>query len=260
MFTWADTWGGTANDSGNSVAIDGLGNAYVVGAFRGTVDFDPGSGVHNHTSKDDSLDVYLSKFDSAGDYVWTVTVGGSETDISKSVVVDDSGTAYVAGHYLGSFDFDPGPEVDIHTSNGFEDVFLTKFDSSGIFAWARTWGGISQDRGFSVALDGSANVYLAGDYTGTVDFNPGAGDYIIESNGYKDIFLSKFDSDGNFILTHALGGPNYDFGHSVVLDTNGNAYITGAFQLTVDFDPEGSSDYHTSNGDSDAFTWKCPTG
>ena len=82
--------------------------------------------------------------------------------------------------------------------------FLSKFDSSGNFKWARTWGGVFGRRHDDVAVDESDNAYVTGDFNGTIDFDPGSGIDNHSSNGGDDAFLSKFDSSGNF-SGHALG-------------------------------------------------------
>ena len=112
--------------------------------------------------------------------------------------VDGSGNAYVTGKFLGTVDFDPSPEVDEHTSNGHDDIFLCKFYPSGDLQWAHTWGGSGWDIGLSVAADGSGNGYVTGWFVGPVDFNPGPGVDEHTSNGYKNAFLSKFPPDGDW--------------------------------------------------------------
>jgi len=256
-FLWAKTWGGSNNDGSSGVALDSSGNVYVTGGFRDTVDFNPAAvGEDNHTSNGNH-DVFLSRFDSSGNFIWAKTWGGSNYDVGMEVALDGSGNVYTTGEFEGTVDFDPAAAgEDNHTSNGLYDVFLSKFDSSGNFLWAKTWGGSNYDVGSGVALDGPGNVYVTGSFRDTVDFDPGPGiDYHI-SNDLNDIFLSEFDSSGNFIWAKTWGGSNYDGGSGVALDSSGNVYVTGSFQDTVDFDPGPGVDNHISNGDGDVFLSK----
>ncbi len=256
---WARTWGGSfEREWGRGVAVDGSGNGYVTGVFKGTVDFDPGSGVDNHTSNG-YIDVFLSKFDSSGAFKWARTWGGSYNDWGHGVACDGSGNVYVTCAFHGTVDFDPGSGVDNHTSNGEDDVFLSRFDSSGSFKWVRTWGGSDEyyrDEGYGVAVDGSGSVYVTGYFYGTVDFDPGSGVDNHASNGEYDVFLSKFDSSGAFNWARTWGGSEYDLGHGVAVDGSGNAYVTGEFFGSVDFDPGSGVDNHTSYGGRYVFLSK----
>jgi hypothetical protein len=94
-------------------------------------------------------------------------------------------------------DFDPGGGLDNHTSNGSADAFLSKFDSSGNFKWAHTWGGSNIDQGFGVVADGNGNAYATGQFQGIVDFDPGSG-VDDHSNGDYGIFLNRFKPDGSW--------------------------------------------------------------
>ncbi len=246
---WARTWGGSENDHGFGVVVDGTGNIYVTGDFTRTVDFDPGGG-DMHTSNGE-LDISLSKFDSLGNFEWARTWGGSDNDRSQGVAVDSSGNVYVTGWFNGTVDFDPDGG-DVHTSNGLWDVFLSKFDSSGSFEWARTWGGAGSDGGCGIAVDDYGNVYITGRFNKTVDFDPDGGD---PHTGSYDVFLSKFDSSGNFEWAQTWGGSEFDSGYEAAVDSSGNIYVTGVFYGTTDFDPDGGNP-HTSNGYADAFLSK----
>ncbi len=254
-FLWARTWGGTGGDDGYSVAADASGSAYVTGNFEGAVDFDPGPGLDSRTSNG-YFDAFLSKFDSSGNFLWAHTWGGSIEDSGHSVAADASGNVYVAGYAGSTVDFDPGPGVDNHTSNGDHDASLSKFDSGGMFLWARTWGATGPDVGYSVTADASANVYVAGYFESTVDFDSGPGVDDHTSNGFNDASLSEFDSDGDFIWARTWGGTNDDRGVSVIADASGNVCATGYFQDTADLDPGLDVDNHTSNGDYDVFLSK----
>jgi len=256
-FQWARTWGGNNDDSGQGVAADSSGYVYVTGGFYLIVYLDPG-GSDMYTSNG-SKDAYLSKFDSSGEFVWGRTWGGSGYEQGSGVATDGSGNVYVAGYFRETVDFNPSGG-DPHTSNGERDIFLSKFDSSGDFQWAQTWGGSSSDRGWGIAADDSGNVCVTGDFSKTVDFDPGGGDPHT-SNGSFDVFLSKFDSYGNFEWARSWGGPDYDFGWGVAADDYGCIYTTGYFAETIDFAPTDppcneEPDEHTSNGGGDAFLTK----
>jgi hypothetical protein len=255
-FIWARTWGGTADDFGYGVAVDGSGNVYVTGAFPDIlVDFDPGAGVDNHTSNG-FYDVFLSSFDSSGNFKWAGTWGAADYDYGYGVAADGSGNAYVTGYFSDTVDFDPGNGVDNHTSIASIDIFLSKFDSSGNYQWARTWGGNGGDSGLGLAVDGSGNAYATGLFQGTVDFDPGGGVDNHTDNGSWDAFLSKFDSSGNFTWARTWGGSGDDRSFGVALDGSGEVYTTGVFSDTVDFDPGSGVDSHTSNGSWDIFLSK----
>ena len=251
---WARTWGGSDGDAATGVAVDGSGNSYVTGQFAGAVDFDPGSGVDSHTSNGGS-DIFLTKFDPAGNFMWARTWGGSNQDSGEDVVVDKYANVYVTGYFDGTVDFDPGGGVDNHDGDG---AFLSKFDPSGNFIRARTWVG---GYGRGVAVDKSANVYVTGVFEGTVDFDPGIGVDSHTSNGWTDVFLSYFDSSGNFQWAVTWGGIEWDSCYNVAVDPYNCAYVVGDYKGTVDFDPGGGVDSRTSNGDLDAFLSKIePTG
>jgi len=253
-FEWARTWGDTEQEKGCGIAVDGSGNLYVAGIFQGTVDFDPGPGVDNHTAN--LVDIFLARFDSSGSFEWARTWGDTLEWERIGVASDESGNAYVTGSFFGTVDFDPGSAVDNRTSNGSIDIFLSKFDSSGSFQWARTWGGDEWDYGWGLAVDGPGNAYVTGSFRLTVDFDPGPGVDEHTSNGSDDAFLSKFDSSGDFMWASTWGGTDYEAGYSIAVDGSGNVCAMGDFRDTVDFDPGPGTDDHTSNGSEDIFLSK----
>ncbi len=259
-FQWARTWGtGGSNslDRGHGVALDSAGDVYVTGQFTYVVDFDPGPGVEEHPSNG-NLDVFLSKFNSDGGFQWARTWGGISSDEGGAVAVDSSGYAYVTGHFRDTVNFDPGSGVEECATNGFEDVFLSKFDSSGAFQWVRTWGGSSEDIGYAVAVDGSGYLCVAGSFRDIVDFDPGPGIEEHISIDDEDVFLSKLDSEGSLVWARTWGGLSRDEAFAVAADVLGAIYVGGVFKKDIDFDPGPGIDYHVSNGNTDAFLSKFP--
>jgi hypothetical protein len=235
--TTVSVFGGTDDDSGNAIAVDSSGNVYTTGTFRETVDFNPGAGAANLSSAGGE-DVFISKLDSSGNYVWVKRIGGTDDDSGNAIAVDSSGNVYTTGQFEGVVDFDPGVGTTSLTSAGSADVFISKLDSSGNFVWAKSFGGSSSDEGRSIALDSTGNVYTTGRYQDTADFDPSAGEVELESAGGSDVFVSKLDASGDFVWAKSFGGSSSDDGRSVALDSTGNVYTTGAFRGTADFDPD----------------------
>ena len=248
-------FGGTSYDSGYAVATDSNGNIFVTGYFLGTADFDPGASADNKTSAG-SGDVFLTKINSNGFYAWTKTFGGGAFDSGKSVTTDSSGNIFVTGYFDGTADFDPGAGTDNKTSAGTNDIFLTKINSDGSYGWTKTFGGTDNEVDKSVATDSSGNIFVTGSFSGTADFDPGAGTDNKTSVGANDIFLSKINSDGTYGWTKTFGGTSFDEGSSVVTDSSGNIFVTGCFEGTIDFDPGAGTDNKTSAGGSDIFLTK----
>jgi hypothetical protein len=254
-FVWARRLGGTIYDEGKSITVDGSGNVYTTGLFSGTADFDPGASTFNLISTGDA-DIFISKLDPSGNFVWARRLGGTTFDEGKSITVDGSGNLYTTGSFSGTADFDPGTGTSNLTSVGSGDVFVSKLDSSGNFVWAVRWGGTSADQGRSIVLDGPGNVYTTGSFFGSADFDPGAGTSNLTSAGLTDVFISKLDSSGNYVWAGRLGGTGSDNGNNISVDGSGDVYTTGSFGGTADFDPGAGTSNLTSAGNGDVFVSK----
>ncbi len=261
---WANQFGGTGQERGHSVAVDASGNVYTIGNFGGTTDFDPGSGVFNLSATNGA--VFISKLDANGNFIWAKQLGNGATSIQGySLALDNNGNVYTTGTYRGIGDFDPGGGVFNLTSAGNGDVFISKLDVNGNFVWAKSMGGPNttasqHDRGWCITVDNLGNVYTTGDFDGTGDFDPGPGVYNLTSAGSEDIFVSKLDANGNFVWAKSMGGGGpstaNDYGRSVVVDANGNVYVTGWFNYTADFDPGPGVHTLVSFGAPDIFVLK----
>ena len=132
-------------------------------------------------------------------------MGGTGSDYGNSIVLDGSGNVYTTGFFEAAVDFDPGVGVANLTSTGAWDVFINKLDASGNFLWAKKLGGVGNDVAYSIALDGSGNIYTTGFFEGTADFDPGIGVVNLTSAGGWGIFISKLDASGNFLWAKQLG-------------------------------------------------------
>jgi len=251
-FLWVQAWGGVIGyDRVQEVVTDSSGDVYVTGMFNGLVDFDPGDDVEQYNGVGE--DIYLSKFDSDGNFLWVITLGANSLDHGYAVALDSSGNPHITGLFNGTVDFDPGSGYAWRTSNGYREAFLGKYSPSGDLIWVAAYGGPLHDYGYGVIVDSSDNVYASGMFSGTVDFDPGGNTEIYPSHGGLDAYLTKFDSSGDHLWARTWGASLNDNVQEVELDGSGNAYVTGTYQLTVDFDPGGNIVPYTSNGLSDAY-------
>ena len=257
-FQWADRIGGTYQEEGYSIATDASGNVYTTGYFSGTVDFDPGVGTFNLISNIGNVDVFISKLDASGNFVWAKNIAGNAnvSDYGYGIAVDAFGSSYITGIFTGTADFDPNAGIYNLTSTAMFNIFILKLDASGNFAWAKQIGGASYGQGNAISVDASSNVYTTGFFQGTTDFDPNGGIYNLTSGGVGDIFISKLDVNGNFVWAKAMNGSMDDTGQSIVVDAFGNVYTTGVFQGTVDFDPNAGTYNLTSAGQQDIFISK----
>jgi hypothetical protein len=139
------------------------------------------------------FDIFISKLNAAGNLIWAKSMGGTDSDGGLSIAADGLGNVYTTGVFQGTVDFDPGVGTRNLTSAGLRDFYISKLDSAGSLIWAKSMGGTLNDVGHSIAIDSSGNVYTTGHFTGTADFDPGAGIDTLTSAGGADIFISKYN-------------------------------------------------------------------
>lgn len=255
VFQWAKQLGSGTNSDGHSVAVDASGNVYTVGTFFGTADFNPGTGVYNLTSNG-SYDAFISKLDASGNFVWAKKIGGINNDDAFSIKISTIGNIYVTGYFADVVDFDPGTGILNLTSFGGEDIFILKLNTAGNFIWAKNMGGVFNDNGYGITIDGTENSCITGFYSDTADFDPGVGIFNLNPKGSKDVFICKLDPSGNLIWANGMGGTLDDVANSVVGDASSNIYITGYFRDTIDFDPGSGVSVSSSFGGEDIFILK----
>lgn len=167
---------------------------------------------------------------------WAKRMGGGGTEFGHDVTIDVKGNVYTTGFFRLTADFDPGADT-FNLTAASDDAFVSKLDASGNFVWARRMGGTGPTWGQAIEIDKLGNVYTAGLFYETGDFDPGPSIYSLNSLGITDIFISKLDSSGNFIWAKRIGGIYIEDVHSMEIDPFGNIYITGTFGSTVDFNP-----------------------
>ncbi|MGB5007857.1 MAG: hypothetical protein WBO39_13040, partial [Ferruginibacter sp.] len=187
---------------------------------------------------------------------WAGSMDGNSYDACRAITLDAERNVYATGYFSSTVDFDPGPGVFNLSSSGAEDIFLSKYDPSGKLVWAKSIGGFRYQAGYAITLDISGNIFVTGIYFGTTDFDPGPGVTELTSNGNEDIFVCKYDNNGNFTWAKSFGGPTNDFCNDIILDRFGNIYFNGYFEQTADFDPGPGVFNLASAGSTDIFICK----
>ena len=165
----------------------------------------------------------------------------------------------MTGYFEDTVDFDPSNDQYTEASNGGKDAFLSQF-LQGKLQWVRTWGGPGDDQANGVTgdWDPTKEIFMTGSFEGDADLNPDPAAKEIHFGG--GAFLIKLDLSGNFNWAKSWGA-NGDEGLSVSCDmlginVPGDAFVTGDFFNTVDFDPSSKTDLHKSIGENDAFLSK----
>jgi hypothetical protein len=238
-YIWAKSIEGADFLNGDHpIALDGANNVYFIGRFAGTVDFDPGPGITELTATSTS-DLFFAKFDSNGNFLWVKAVNARVDN--TTLTLDASDNIYIGGGIYGSgtVDFDPGPGEALFSLQLNRDIFYAKYDSNGNYIWANLLGASGNEEVFSIAVDASSNLYIAGYYNNTIDFDPGVGTVNLTSNGGSDIFFAKYNVNGDYVWAKSIGGSSSpEQANSIVLDASNNVYITGSFRSqNTDFDP-----------------------
>ncbi|MFX0053366.1 MAG: SBBP repeat-containing protein [Promethearchaeota archaeon] len=247
--------GGAGLDSGESIAVDTSGNAYVTGYTEST-GF-PTVNAYDSTFNGTS-DSFVFKLSNDGStLVFSTFIGGSGHDAGTSVILDTSCSIYVTG-YTESADF---PTVDAYDSTYHHsmrldrpgDCFVFKLSADGSTLLYSTFvGGSTMDSGRSIAVDSSCNVYVTG-YTSSYDF-PTVNAYDSNNEG-GDCFVFKLSNDGStLVFSTFIGGEDPDYAYSIALDASGNVYVTGS---TVSPDFPTVNAYNSNHGGKrDCFVFK----
>ncbi|HRH03494.1 MAG TPA: SBBP repeat-containing protein [Bacteroidia bacterium] len=230
-FLWARRLGSLRLDEGYDVAVDKNSNVYITGFFQ----YNLSSTVYSSGNED----IFLAKYDTNGNLIWLNHMGGADWDIGTSLDVDSSGNIFVSGSFDGPADFDPSTGTSI--LNGTVNGFLAKYDTNGTLIWAKKIGESSsifaQTQCSAISIDIEGNLIITGLFGDTMDFDPSSNVANLISNGDADIFLAKYDNNGNYLWAIQIGDTGYALGCSLATDFYKNIYLAGYYNGITDFDP-----------------------
>jgi hypothetical protein len=251
-FAWAKSYGDQPVDQGQDIAIDPAGNVYLTGFFTDFVNFGGGTFISNNGS----YDLFVLKLDPAGNFLWAKQIGGPDMESISDIAVDSQGNVILTGFFRMTVDFDPGTGSFPMTAVGLQDIFMLKLDSGGGFVWAYAIGSPVSEVPGQVVVDANDNIYLSGEFLGTMDLAPGATVFNATSTGNSDVFLDKLNPQGGLIWCKTFGGIGGESPRAMEKDLAGNIYLTGLFSFTPDFDPGPGIFNITATGNYDGFVMK----
>ncbi|MDF2436664.1 MAG: hypothetical protein K0Q95_1040 [Bacteroidota bacterium] len=225
-FDWAKREGYYEYDYGYGLGTDNSGNVYVAGKYEQSGAMFSGTSV----TCEGNHDMYLAKYDAAGSLIWIRTAGGVLGDYAHDMACDKTSAIYVAGEIEGgnaTITFSNSPITLTAISDN--DIFVAKYDLNGTLLWAKSAGGGNGEKALGVTYDAAGNVYICGQYKDAITFN---GTTTLSHNGVPgstDIFIAKYDSNGNFIWAKSAGGPERDEALSIQCNSAGEVVVCGLY-------------------------------
>ncbi|MDX2038624.1 MAG: Ig-like domain-containing protein [Isosphaeraceae bacterium] len=236
----------------HGLAVDSDQGVIISGSYAGSATFGAQTLVATGPTE-----AYAAKLSAAGDFLWAVgTRGGAGTVAEmRGVAVDSSGNITAAGFSTGTVDFDPSSGTRSLVSQGIRDVAVWSLTPTGSLRWAVGFGGSDVDWANEVAIDPTGGVFVAGSYTGTVDFDPGPGTTQLTATGSYDPFLIKLNDAGSFSSARgfALSPSAAGEATGLAIDSSGRPVVAGWFSGTIDANPGTGVSTLVSAGGTDHF-------
>jgi hypothetical protein len=218
MAPWVHNLGDAAAQEVQGVGFDAAGNVLVAGIFKGTLYI-----VGDLLVSNGDNDIFVAKFTATGEPVWAKALGGIEREEVHSMTVLPDGGMILAGSTFGESEFGPPPGTG-------RNAMVARLDSGGGRVWSKVFGGDKGDSANEARVAGNGSVVVVGDFGGTVDF--GGGQHVADG---QDVFVARWSlADGSFVSAHSFGGPLNQVASCVALGADGDVYVTGTFEDSLD--------------------------
>ena len=206
---WLRTVGEFASDRGHAVAVDSSGNCYVTGHYENTINFGGTS-----LTRVGINDIFVVKYNTSGTVLWARSAGGSDFDEGFGIAADLAGNCYVTGYFTRNATFG---STTLTNADDHADIFLAKYNNTGVMQWSRRLGVPQNDYGRGVVVDGLGNSFITGSLTGKP-------------------FVAKHTSAGDLHWIQAPEGTVFGEGFGIALmSTITNCYVSGLYYGTVTF-------------------------
>ncbi len=247
---WAKNVGGTGIDFGTALHTDANGNVFITGSFSSsTLVF--GSITLNNSGGASAFDIFLAKYDANGNALWAKNAtgtGGTGFVVGNqvnSISTDTSGNVFITGTFYNStITFGSITLTNTNATSAIGDIFLAKYDANGNILWAKNPTGADHDEGLAVSADAGGNVFVTGAFlSSSLTF----ASITLSNTGINNVFLTKYDANGNVLWVKSATGTNSAVGQSLSADASGNVFVVGAFASSITFEsttltqPQGSS-------------------
>lgn len=263
-YDWGNTMGSSGREELTDLALDPDGNIYITGIFEGSMDVSNGAGTM--LTSNGWRDGLIAKYHADGSHAWSLGFGNAAWDRGWAIAVDTTGSVYGGGVFSNKVDFDPSEDSTFLISNPagvWPDGYLVKYDTDGNLLWAnhlltaRNRAASQTATLFAIhdmEVDHEGNLLIGGAFWDTVWLSPST--MLVSDGPLRDMFLAKYDPDGNLIWGQQMGGAADQEIRGIDTDTEGNIFVGGYYFGTSDFDPSANEDSRTSMGGADIFVAK----
>jgi hypothetical protein len=246
---WAKGFGGAAAIHARSIAVDASGKVYLGGDFGNSGNFNGGVFGAPALTSIGNYDAFAFKLNADGSTAWTKNFGGSGASAyGYGIAVDGSGNVYLGGAFSMA-----NLTTPTLTQIGGGDAFALKLNASGNTLWAKNYGGsgaLVQANG--IAVDGSGNVYLGGNFQYGALTTP-----VLSRIGIQDAFAFKLDSGGSTVWAKNFGGSGLNASvNAIAIDAGGNVALGGSFDAVHSSGTNLTTPALTRIGIGDAFAFK----
>jgi hypothetical protein len=223
---WSQQATGVAENIAFGIALNNNSEVYVTGTYDSSVTI--GSTFLQGGSGEN---IFIAKYDNNGNHLWAKSSSSTNVLFVTGIVCDQFNHVCITGHFSNTISF--GSFTISSPINGGSSILLVKYDSAGNVLWAQNSGGFPSS-GYAKCLssDSSGNFYCAGYFNSPIMI---FGTDTLTNAGFSDLFLTKYDSSGNYIWSERAGGADYDDANSIHTDINGNTYMTGFFKQYINF-------------------------
>jgi len=239
---WAERAGGAEQDQGLGIDVFDDGSILLTGAFRDTVVWGEGEADETSVSTQGDgtdTDIYVVKLKQDGSLAWAGSAGSYGHDQGYSVEALSDGSALVTGSFEYRAFFGMGDKKETYVdAKGEKDIFVARYDPEGVFQWVRTAGSIMDDEGLDISGFSNGKCVVSGYFSRKATFGRGeALETDLESDGFNDVFVAKYDMAGNLEWAKRAGGEGDDQGHGVAALDDGSSVVTGVFSGKAVFGP-----------------------
>lgn len=221
---WSKSFSGPNSQSAKGVAVDANGNVYITGFYLGSIDLGGGAFTKKGCCFED---VFLAKYDTNGNHIWSKGFGDIDADNVTSIAVDPAGNPIITGFFQSVINFGGGNLMA--PAGGATDIYVAKFDPAGAHIWSKNFGDASDQSPNAVTVDAQGNLLLTGEVKGSADFGGGK---LTAAGANNGAFLVKLSSSGAHVWSHLFG----DGATGVAVDTNaaGDVVFVGDYKNKID--------------------------